>query len=96
MSHGKDAYRPMLHEIHARLVAQSADAIVHFLYMAHIQYEGSSRRQLRYADNPEFNEFVDDQNAGVSIFDSLYPPSQVLFEIDKSALPIPAGIPTSG
>lgn len=84
-SHGKDAYRPVLHEIHARLVAQSADAIVHFLYMAHIQYQGSSRRALRYQDNQSFNDYVDEENAQVSIFELNYSPSQVLFELDLSA-----------
>lgn len=86
-SHGKDVYAEQLESTQARLAAQSADVIVHYLYMAHMNYQAPSLvRNLQYGDNPDLNKFIDDSNNPIIIFDDfIYLPSEVLFNLDKDA-----------
>ncbi len=85
-SHGKDAYFIPLETIQAEFIARSVDAIVTFLYMAHRQYvKEPIHRLISYSDYPDLNDFIDDNNDPVVIFDLTYPPSEVLFNIDRQA-----------
>ena len=86
-SHGSDGPRPMMDGVQALLAAQSADAIIGFLFRVHQQ--DLSRPQavlLEYEDNSEFNEWLDEQCEEVRIL-SLppYRPSDVLFNVDWEA-----------
>ena len=85
-SHGADGQRPLLESAQAVLAAQSADAIVGFLYRVHRQeYRSVSSTQLDYDGNEEFNSYVDDANDQVHIVDLTYRPSEVLFTVDLEA-----------
>lgn len=94
-SHGSEGPRPVMEGIQALLVAQAADAIIGFLYRVHRQDVLRPRAApLRYEDNPEFNQAVDDRNNG-SVFIMLgasegeyamgFDPSRVLFDVDIEA-----------
>jgi hypothetical protein len=85
-SHGKDAFTLQLETAQARLAAQSADTIVRYLYIAHKNYQTPAQvRQLRYDDNLEFNDYIDENNDKVQIFELIYQPSEVLFSVDQDA-----------
>ncbi len=85
-SHGKDASFQQLESIQALLVARSADTVVNFLFRVHRGYpaEGPARG-LAYTDHSAFNEYVDEANEAVRIFDLEYRPSEVLFQVDPQA-----------
>jgi Abortive infection C-terminus len=81
-SHGSGISRPAMESVQALLAAEAADAIVGFLHRVHRQDRTlpvSPRRG--YADNPEFNESVDELHERVRIFDEDFDPSRVLFEM---------------
>lgn len=86
-SHGSDGPRPAMDGVHAILAAQTADAIVGFLYRVHCT--ARSRPivpRLELDDNPEFNEWIDQENDPVRIFSlPAYRPSEVLFNVDQEA-----------
>ena len=68
----------------ALLAAQTADAIVGFLHRVHRQ----DRAQLpgillEYGHNPKLNEYIDEANEPVRIFQLDYRPSEVLFSVDE-------------
>jgi len=85
-SHGKDAFTVQLESAQARLAAQSADTIVSYLYIAHKNYQTPAQaRQLRFDDNANFNDYIDENNEPVQIFDLTYRPSEVLFNVDQAA-----------
>lgn len=85
-SHGKDAYARPLETIHALLVAQAADTIIHFLYSVHRNYHRDlTTARLTYTQHPNFNDYVDDLHGVIQIFDGEYRPSEVLFEMDEQA-----------
>jgi len=86
-SHGSDGPRPEMEEIQALLVAQTADAIIGFLYRAHKRsFSRPNSVQMEYDDHPVFNEWLDEQCEPVRIL-SLppYRPSDVLFCVDQEA-----------
>jgi abortive infection Abi-like protein len=81
-SHGSDSPRPAMETIQAILAAETADAIVGFLYRVHRQdHISRTTRRLAYADNAEFNEYVDGMHDPVRVFNEEFPPSRVLFEL---------------
>src|ERR1700719_1064455 len=81
-SHGSDSPRPAMETVQAILAAETADAIVGFLYRVHRQdHISGTTRKLRYADNSEFNEYVDEMHNPVRIFDEEFQASRVLFEL---------------
>ncbi|MDR3612999.1 MAG: abortive infection family protein [Candidatus Obscuribacterales bacterium] len=84
-SHGKDGHTEPLAYVHAAFVAQSADAIVAFLYRCHRFYKGVPKRLMRYEDDPTLNDYIDDSNELVQIFEAAYKPSEVLFNLDRDA-----------
>lgn len=85
-SHGAGEKRPTMETTQALLAAQAADAIVRFLYRVHHQDRVIPREsRLDYKDNPSFNEYVDEANEPVHIFDLVYTPSEVLFTVDEEA-----------
>jgi hypothetical protein len=86
ISHGKEADTPEMTSIHALLVARAADAIVHFLLMAHRAFPSSAvSKYLRYEDRPDLNDYIDSSNEAVRIFDLAYNPSEVLYAVDMDA-----------
>jgi hypothetical protein len=85
-SHGKEEPRPPLGSIQALLAAQTADTIIGFFHRLHLQdrtQPGVPR--LAYEDNIGFNDYVDEANGPVRIFDLNYQPSEVLFSVDLEA-----------
>lgn len=86
-SHGSDGPRPAMEGVHAVLAAQTADAIVGFLYRVHST--DRSRPivpRLELDDNSQFNEWIDQENDPVRIFSlPAYRPSEVLFNVDQEA-----------
>lgn len=85
-SHGTDIPKPVMESVQALLAAQAADAIVGFLHSVHRQDRGDRPKgQLEYNDNQTFNDYLDEANEVVRIFDLEYRPSEVLFRIDLKA-----------
>ncbi|MDO8723349.1 MAG: abortive infection family protein [Syntrophales bacterium] len=82
-SHGDSRPRPIMEGVQALLAAQAADAIIGFLYQVHRQDRlRPGSMPLGYNDNPDYNEWIDEQNERVRIFTLEYKPSEVLFGID--------------
>lgn len=86
-SHGTDGKRPVMEAVQALLAAQAADAIIGFLYRVH---QSDLARPVvptfELSDNPDFNDWIDDQNDPIQIFAlPPYRPSEVLFNVDQQA-----------
>lgn len=85
-SHGAEGPRPGMESVQALLAAQAADAIVGFLHRVHRQDRITLPiAQMKFEDNEDFNDFIDEANSQVRIFDNLYRPSEVLFAVDHPA-----------
>lgn len=85
-SHGSDGTRPILEQSQALLAAQTADAIVGYLYEAHKAYVGrleQRKNELKFEDNEEFNQFVDESYGPIIIFKEDLDASKVLFELAR-------------
>src|SRR6266849_9572605 len=85
-SHGGDGPRPVLEVVQAILAAETADAIVGFLYRVHKQDRvppPSSRP--RYENHPNFNEYIDGSHESVRVFEEDFQPSRILFELAPEA-----------
>ena len=81
-SHGKEATFQQLESVHASLVARSCDAIVSFLFRMHRGYPAAKpTRPLAYDDYPQFNEYINETNGRVRIFEEEFEPSRILFEL---------------
>lgn len=81
-SHGAGSPRPVMESVQALLAAESADAIVGFLHRVHLQDRTPpANPQLKYDNNPDFNDYVDDVHERVTIFDEGFEPSRILFEL---------------
>ena len=80
-SHGSDRPRPQMETIQALLAAQAADTIVGFLYHVHSQDNRTSQTQR----SQDFDQYVDAIHDGISIFDSLFRPSEVLYEFEPES-----------
>jgi len=85
MSHGQDAFSPMLETIHAILAAQAADTIASFLFKIHKSYTETDIDRIYYQDYKEFNQYIDENNELIRIFNLKYLPSEVLFYTDEKA-----------
>jgi hypothetical protein len=85
-SHGSSGPRPVMESVQALLAAQAADAIVGFLHRVHSQErETLPEARPTFADSEAFNNYVDDANQVVQIFDLEYRASEVLFNVDFEA-----------
>jgi hypothetical protein len=88
-SHGRDAFASSLDNLQAEFAARSADAIVRFIWAAHIKYQRtSSSARMRYEEMQEFNGWIDNfehEEVPVIIFENSYRPSEVLFKVDLDA-----------
>lgn len=85
-SHGRDAFEPPLDRIQAEFAARAADAIVCFLFKAYRSYRQPSEiLRFEYGDFEEFDNWIDEQNEIVRIFELEYRPSEVLFHVDRRA-----------
>ncbi len=76
----------MLEAVQAILAAETADAIVGFLYRVHKQDRvppPSSRP--RYENHPNFNEYIDGSHESVRVFEEDFQPSRILFELAPEA-----------
>jgi hypothetical protein len=81
-SHGSDSPRPVLETIQATLAAETADAIVGFLYRVHRQNRSlPPNLSPKYGDFYDFNRYVDELHDRVQIFEEDFAPSRVLFEL---------------
>lgn len=86
-SHGSDGEKSPLGSVQAMLAAQSADAIIGFLYSAHIQTLSQGQSiALKYDNNSDFNDWIDGQCELINILASYsYKASDVLFNVDNEA-----------
>lgn len=85
-SHGKDPTFQQLDAAQALLVARASDAIVSFLFRMHRDGETSApARSFSFADFPAFNDYVDEANGPIRIFELEYRASEVLFHVDPRA-----------
>lgn len=85
-SHGKDPAFQQLEVAQAVLVARASDAIVCFLFRMHRSSEEvRTAHAPAFSDFAAFNEFVDEANEPVRIFDMQYRASEVLFQVDPPA-----------
>jgi len=82
-SHGSGAPQPVMEAVQALLAAQAADTIVGFLHRVHQQDRTPppSPRAL-YEGNSAFNEFVDEANDMIRIYEVEFQPSEVLYEME--------------
>lgn len=85
LGHGREADRVTMDSCHAEFAARAADAVVKFLVEAHRngQEADGAPPSLSYYENPEFNEYVDELHAPVTIFVAQYKASEVLFQMDR-------------
>ena len=85
-SHGSGAPRPPMESVQALLAAEAADTIVGFLHRVHRQDRTPppSPRAL-YADNPAFNDSVDETHGMIRIFEVEFRPSEVLFQMEPES-----------
>lgn len=84
-SHGKDGYKAGGSRMQAEFVARSADAIVNFLYRCHRQSDEVSVRHMVYERQQGINDYIDDSNEAVRIFEYEFTTSKVLFDLDRDA-----------
>lgn len=85
-SHGQDGFAPQLDAIQATVAARAADTIVHFVFSVHKEYGvTATAKRIRFGEHEEFDEYIDDLNGVVEIFDLQYRPSEVLFRVDDEA-----------
>jgi hypothetical protein len=85
-SHGKDPKFQQLDGVQALLVARASDAIVSFLFRMHRDPEDKKPAPVpSFADFAAFNDYVDEANGPVRIFDLEYRASEVLFHVDPRA-----------
>ena len=85
-SHGKGPSFQQLESVHALVVARATDVIVDFIFRVYREYSVfTPAKPLTYEDNVEFNEYVDNNNEPVRIFNLEYSPSEVLFKVDPDA-----------
>lgn len=85
-SHGSEGHRLVMETVQALMVTRSADAIVGFLHRVHRQERAiATGADLTYDEHSTFNDYVDEANSPVYIFDLEYRPSEVLFQVDPQA-----------
>jgi len=85
-SHGADGPRPALEAVQAILAAETADAIVGFLYRVHRQgLAQPDSEDTDFEENHAFNQYVDDAHERVQIFEEYFDPSRILFELAPEA-----------
>jgi len=85
-SHGAAEPRPPMESVQALLAAQAADAIVGFLYRVHTRdHTVSPSTRIRYEDNPDFNDLVDEAHEIIRIFEVEFRPSEVLFQMEPES-----------
>lgn len=85
-SHGRDANFKQLEIDHALMVARSADVIVNYLFRMNKSFSTNyTKKSLSYNVNSDFNDWIDEQNDAVRIFELVYKPSEVLFNTDRVA-----------
>ena len=87
-SHGRDAESMHLGYTQIILAASAADAVVHFVYMAHKEHPQSANTALpqpQYIDEKRFNEHCDSLHGEVEIFGEPYKSSELLFYADQDA-----------
>jgi hypothetical protein len=85
-SHGKYADTVPLEPAQAILSARAADTVVSFLFRVHRDYLAQPKpKKLEYRDSEEFNDFLDQSNDPVRIFDLTYTASEVLYAVDYQA-----------
>lgn len=86
-AHGRDGY----HEVavglpEALYIAQSAVAISSLFYSRYqARADWRTNQRQKYEDNPEFNEWLDEQQEEIRIVDTVLSPSEVLFNTDPKA-----------
>ena len=75
---------PELGWTHAKMAANTADAVVGFLFRVHTE-DRVPQRAPRYGDNEAFNQWIDAFHDTVHILEAEFPPSLVLHTMDTEA-----------
>jgi hypothetical protein len=75
-----------MESVQALLAAEAADTIVGFLHRVHLQDRTPvpAPRAL-YEDNEEFNKALDDEHELIRIYDAVFRPSDVLFQMEPES-----------
>ena len=85
-SHGSEGPRPAMENVQALLAAQAADTLVGFLYRVHRQDRATlCGVGVNYEESVLFNDYLDEANEVVRIFDLEDRPREVLFRVDQEA-----------
>jgi hypothetical protein len=86
-AHGRDGYHePAVGLPEALYVAQSALAIgVLFFNRYQERADWRTNKRQKYEDNPEFNEWLDEQNEPIEIAGTVLTPSEALYSTDPKA-----------
>jgi len=66
----------------ALLAAQTADAIIGFLYRIHVQDRAPKAASAEYDANAAFNNYVDENHGLIRVFEADFKPSEVLFVME--------------
>lgn len=75
---------PELGWTHAKMAADTADAVVGFLFRIHME-ERVPAGAPRYGENEAFNQWIDASHDTVRILEAEFPPSLVLHTMDTEA-----------
>lgn len=85
-AHGADAYAPMLDARYAEILARATDAVVGLLFRTHLNGAGKApMARLRYADNANFNEWIDADFGPFQVLETPLVASEALFRTDANA-----------
>jgi hypothetical protein len=80
LAHGRSAHHKPLDFFYADLIARQTDAVVSFIHELYVNYR-IFEPALAIQDNPGFNEFVDESHEQVAIFEDIYLPHEILFNL---------------
>jgi len=85
-SHGSEKPRPAMESAQALMAAGAADTIVGFLHRVHRQDQTPpSSPQALYEKNSVFNDWVDEQQGPIRIFETEFRASEVLFQMEPES-----------
>ena len=86
-SHGHDGfYMHKVKNTEARLVARIAVALSYsLLEIHHISKKASRSKQLKFSDNPKFNDYLDSVSNNIEVAGVILSASEALFALDQTA-----------
>lgn len=82
VDHGAPASWPSLLPAHAAFVAATVDALTALLLQTYRSESAARILPLRYEDNSDFNDSIDDSHPEVQVLNLVFKASEVLFDMD--------------